>query len=302
MIKYHLIIKKYKFMVQAKRKLPNWFKVQAPTSNNFNSLKSKIKGAKLNTVCEEAACPNIGECWDSGTATFMILGDICTRACRYCNVKSGRPTQLDLFEPTRVANTVLQMNLSYSVITSVDRDDLVDGGAGAFAMTINQIKKFNPKCKVEVLIPDFNGNKSSLSTVLYAKPDVLNHNIETCRRMFRIVRPRGNYDQSLELLERVKKIDPSVPTKSGMMVGLGETEDEIIETMKDLRSANCDLLTIGQYLRPSKKHHKIDKFYHPNEFTKFKHVGLELGFKHVASGPLVRSSYHADQQQKAAKA
>ena len=227
-------------MVQTKRKLPDWFKVQAPTSNNFNSLKDKIQGAKLNTVCEEAACPNIGECWDSGTATFMILGDVCTRACRYCNVKTGRPTQLDLFEPTRVANTVKQMKLSYSVVTSVDRDDLVDGGAGAFAMTINQIKKFNPSCKVEVLIPDFNGNLSSLTTVLHAKPDILNHNIETCRRMFRIVRPRGDYDQSLELINRVKKINPDIPTKSGMMVGLGETEEEILETMRDLRSVNCD--------------------------------------------------------------
>jgi len=287
-------------MVQAKRKLPDWFKVQAPTSNNFNNLKDKIKGAKLNTVCEEAACPNIGECWDRGTATFMILGDVCTRACRYCNVKSGKPTQLDLFEPTRVANTVKQMGLSYSVVTSVDRDDLVDGGAGAFAMTINQIKKFNPNCKIEVLIPDFNGNSSSLTTVLHAKPDVLNHNIETCRRMFRIVRPRGNYDQSLELIDRAKNIDSNIPTKSGMMVGLGETEDEIIETMKDLRSVNCDLLTIGQYLRPTKKHYKVDKFYHPKEFTKFENIGLELGFKHVAAGPLVRSSYHADQQHKAA--
>ena len=231
----------------------------------------------------------------------MILGDVCTRACRYCNVKTGRPTQLDLFEPTRVANTVKQMKLSYSVVTSVDRDDLVDGGAGAFAMTINQIKKFNPSCKVEVLIPDFNGNLSSLTTVLHAKPDILNHNIETCRRMFRIVRPRGDYDQSLELINRVKKINPEIPTKSGMMVGLGETEEEILETMRDLRSVNCDLLTIGQYLRPTKKHHKIDKFYHPKEFTKFENIGLELGFKHVAAGPLVRSSYHADQQHKAAK-
>ena len=250
----------------------------------------------LNTVCEEAACPNIGECWDRGTATFMILGDICTRACRYCNVKTGRPSQIDIFEPSRVANTVKQMKLSYSVVTSVDRDDLVDGGAGAFAMTIRQIKKFNPDCKVEVLIPDFNGNKSSLETVLKASPDVLNHNIETCRRVFRTVRPKGDYDQSLELLKRVKQLNHEIPTKSGMMVGLGETEDEIIETMNDLRNADCDLLTIGQYLRPSKKHHKIDKFYHPKEFTKLEHIGMELGFKHVAAGPLVRSSYHADEQ------
>ena len=230
----------------------------------------------------------------------MILGDVCTRACRYCNVKTGRPTQLDLFEPTRVANTVKQMKLSYSVVTSVDRDDLVDGGAGAFAMTINQIKKFNPSCKVEVLIPDFNGNLSSLTTVLHAKPDILNHNIETCRRMFRIVRPRGDYDQSLELINRVKKINPDIPTKSGMMVGLGETKQEIIQTMKDLRSIDCDLLTIGQYLRPSKKHHPIIKFYHPEEFEELREIAMNLGFSHVAAGPLVRSSYHADEQHNAA--
>ena len=288
-------------MVQAKRRLPEWFKVQAPTSSNFNDLKSKITGAKLNTVCEEAACPNIGECWDSGTATFMILGDVCTRACRYCNVKTGRPTEFDLFEPTRVATTVKEMNLSYAVITSVDRDDLVDGGSGAFAMTIKQIKKFNKNTKVEVLIPDFNGNTSALQTVLASEPDVINHNIESCRRVFRTVRPRGDYDQSIELLKRVKDSNYDIPTKSGMMVGLGETEQEIIETMKDLRSVDCDLITIGQYLRPSKKHIKIEKFYHPKEFNKFKEIGLELGFKHVASGPLVRSSYHADQQHKAAK-
>jgi lipoic acid synthetase len=288
-------------MVQAKRRLPEWFKVQAPTSGNFNELKSKITGAKLNTVCEEAACPNIGECWDSGTATFMILGDVCTRACRYCNVKTGKPTEFDLFEPTRVATTVKEMNLSYAVITSVDRDDLVDGGSGAFAMTINQIKKFNKDTKVEVLIPDFNGNVSALQTVLASEPDVINHNIESCRRVFRNVRPRGDYDQSIELLKRVKDSIFDIPTKSGMMVGLGETEQEIIETMKDLRSVNCDLITIGQYLRPSKKHVKIEKFYHPKEFNKFKEIGLELGFKHVASGPLVRSSYHADQQHRAAK-
>ena len=288
-------------MVQTKRKLPEWFKVQAPTSDNFSSLKGKLSSAKLNTVCEEAACPNIGECWDRGTATFMILGDICTRACRYCNVKTGRPSQIDIFEPSRVAKTVKQMGISYSVVTSVDRDDLVDGGAGAFAMTIKQIKKFNPDCKVEVLIPDFNGNKSSLETVLKASPDVLNHNIETCRRVFRMVRPKGDYGQSLELLKRVKQLNPNIPTKSGMMVGLGETEDEIVETMNDLRNVDCDLLTIGQYLRPSKKHYKIDKFYHPKEFNKLEHIGMELGFKHVAAGPLVRSSYHADEQHKASK-
>ncbi|MBT87361.1 MAG: lipoyl synthase [Gammaproteobacteria bacterium] len=289
-------------MVQAKKRLPEWFKVQAPTSDKFHSLRNKINGAKLNTVCEEAACPNIGECWDSGTATFMILGDVCTRACRYCNVKTGRPVEFDLLEPTRVAKTVKDMNLSYAVITSVDRDDLIDGGSGAFAMTIKQIKKLSPDCKVEVLIPDFNGNRSALETVLSAQPQVLNHNIETTRRVFKIVRPRGDYDQSLELIDRSKQMAPLIPTKSGIMVGLGETEEEIIETMKNLRTARCDLLTIGQYLRPSKKHHEIDRFYSPKEFLKFEEIGLELGFKHVASGPLVRSSYHADQQHKTVEA
>lgn len=279
---------------------PEWIRVKL-RSDEIRELKNILKTDRVVTVCEEAMCPNMSDCWAKSHATFMILGDICTRACRYCNVKTGRPSQIDIFEPSRVANTVKQMGLSYSVVTSVDRDDLVDGGAGAFAMTIKQIKKFNPDCKVEVLIPDFNGNRSSLETVIKAFPDVLNHNIETCRRVFSVVRPKGDYDQSLELLRRVKELNPNIPTKSGMMVGLGETEDEIIETMNDLRKVNCDLLTIGQYLRPSKKHHEIDKFYHPKEFTKFEHIGMELGFKHVAAGPLVRSSYHADEQHKASK-
>lgn len=282
------------------RKLPDWFRVKAPGGENFLEIRKKIKNASLNTVCEEAACPNIGECWDRGTATFMILGDTCTRACSYCNVKTGWPGTVDMAEPIRVATTVEQMGLSYAVITSVDRDDLPDYGSDIFSKTITQIKHRIEHCKIEVLIPDFEGDFESLERVVKSGPHVLNHNIETVRRVFRKVRPRGNYDVSIELLDRVKKINPHMPSKSGMMVGLGETKSEIHETMTDLRDANCDLLTIGQYLRPSKRHHPIIRFYHPEEFKDLEQAGLEMGFKHVAAGPLVRSSYHADDQHNAA--
>jgi len=282
------------------RKLPDWFRVKAPGGENFLEIRKKIKNASLNTVCEEAACPNIGECWDRGTATFMILGDTCTRACSYCNVKTGWPGTIDMAEPIRVATTVEQMGLSYAVITSVDRDDLPDYGSDIFAKTITQIRHRIKDCKIEVLIPDFEGEFESLERVIKSGPHVINHNIETVRRVFRKVRPRGNYDVSLQLLDRVKKINPYMPSKSGMMVGLGETKSEIRETMTDLRDANCDLLTIGQYLRPSKRHHPIIRFYHPEEFKDLEQAGLEMGFKHVAAGPLVRSSYHADEQHNAA--
>ena len=282
------------------RRLPDWFKVRAPGGENFLEIRKKIKGAGLNTVCEEAACPNIGECWDRGTATFMILGDTCTRACSYCNVKTGWPNTVDLAEPFRVATTVKNMGLVYTVITSVDRDDLPDYGSGIFEQTINQVKRVNPECKIEVLIPDFEGNLEALERVVNARPHVLNHNIESTRRVFRKVRPRGNYELSLELLNRVKQINPHMPSKSGMMVGLGETKAELLETMSDLRAVGCDLLTIGQYLRPSDRHHPIIRFYRPEEFKELELAGLEMGFKHVASGPLVRSSYHADEQHNAA--
>ncbi len=282
------------------RRLPEWFKVKAPGSEKYLSIKKKIENFKLNTVCEEAACPNIGECWDRGTATFMILGDTCTRACSYCNVKTGWPTTIDKSEPIRVSQTIKNMELKYAVITSVDRDDLEDYGSNIFTETILNSKKINPECKIEVLIPDFEGDLNSLKKVVNAKPDVLNHNIETTRRVFKKVRPRGNYDLSLRLLSNVKQINKYMPTKSGMMVGLGETFSEIIETMNDLRTVNCDLLTIGQYLRPSKKHHPLIKFYTPKEFKDLEKIGLDIGFKHVASGPLVRSSYHADEQHNAA--
>ena len=279
-----------------KRRLPQWLKVKMPGSEGYRQIKGLLDGARLNTVCAEAHCPNIGECWDRGTATFMILGDICTRACAYCAVDTGKPVGLDLQEPARVADAVERMGLRYAVITSVDRDDLPDGGASIFAQTIRQVRKRMPDTKVEVLIPDFQGDSDALKKVMDASPDTLNHNIETVRRVFGRVRPKGNYDGSLELLARAKDIVPNAVTKSGMMVGLGETWDEIVETMHDLREVDCDLLTIGQYLRPSKKHVALAKWYTPAEFDELGEIGRSLGFSHVASGPLVRSSYHADEQ------
>lgn len=278
------------------RRLPQWLKVKMPGSEGYRQIKGLLDGAQLNTVCAEAHCPNIGECWDRGTATFMILGDICTRACAYCAVDTGKPVGLDLQEPARVADAVERMGLRYAVITSVDRDDLPDGGASIFAQTIRQVRKRMPDTKVEVLIPDFQGDSDALKKVMDASPDTLNHNIETVRRVFGRVRPKGNYDGSLELLARAKDIVPNAVTKSGMMVGLGETWDEIGETMHDLRKVDCDLLTIGQYLRPSTKHVALAKWYTPAEFDELGAIGRSLGFSHVASGPLVRSSYHADEQ------
>ena len=282
------------------RRLPPWLKVKMAGSGSFIKLQNRLRDNQLHTVCEEARCPNIGECWDRGTATFMILGDICTRACAYCAVTTGAPTGLDLQEPARLAETVERMGLRYAVITSVNRDDLPDGGAYIFAQCIRQIRKRLPECRVEVLIPDFCGDEDSLRTVMEASPDTLNHNIETVRRVFHRVRPKGDYDQSLELLERAKRIEPGGVTKSGMMVGLGETWDEIVETMRDLRSVDCDLLTVGQYLRPSQKHAPLSRWYTPEEFEEIRYQGEALGFRHVASGPLVRSSYHADEQHVAA--
>ncbi len=282
------------------RRLPEWLKVKAPGSAGYLELRQLVRSEGLNTVCEEARCPNIGECWDRGTATFMVLGDICTRACSYCAVNTGMPTTLDLQEPVRLAETVERLGLRYAVITSVDRDDLPDGGAFIFAQCIRQIRKRLPTCKVEVLIPDFQGDVDALAKVMDARPDTLNHNIETVRRVFGRVRPKGDYDMSLELLSNAKRLDGEAVTKSGMMVGLGETWDEIIETMRDLRSVDCDLLTIGQYLRPSSKHAPLARWYTPGEFDELQCEGEALGFRHVASGPLVRSSYHADEQHAAA--
>ena len=281
-------------------RLPPWLKVKMPGGPNYLELRGLINGSGLHTVCEEAHCPNIGSCWERRTATFMILGDICTRACAYCAVTTGAPRPLDLAEPVRLAETVEKMGLKYAVITSVNRDDLQDGGAFVFSQCIQQIRKRVPDCKVEVLIPDFCGNWDALSTVIASSPDTLNHNIETVRRMFHRVRPKGDYDQSLELFSKVRDLSPKAVTKSGMMLGLGETRDEILTTMRDLRSVGCNLLTIGQYLQPSSKHIPLAKWYTPQEFNELACEAKALGFQHVASGPLVRSSYHADEQHAAA--
>ena len=284
-----------------KKRLPEWFKVRAPGGENYRALRSIMRSQRLHTVCEEAQCPNIGECWERKSATFMILGDICTRACRYCAVTSGKPGPVDLDEPERLAQTVANLDLEYCVITSVDRDDLPDGGAFLFSECINKIKNRLPRCSVEILIPDFGGKWWALFGVLQAKPDVLNHNIETVRSLFPKVRAKGDYTLSIELLAKSKEIDRNIATKSGIMVGLGESKAELIDTMKDLRSVDCNLLTIGQYLQPSKKHIAINRFYTPEEFKELADIGLDMGFNHVASGPLVRSSYHADDQHRAAR-
>ena len=277
-------------------RLPPWIKAKMPGGPKYMELKELMRKKNLHTVCEEAHCPNIGECWERGTATFMILGEICTRACRYCAVTTGKPNELDTFEPIRVAESVKSMKLSYCVITAVNRDDLSDGGAAIFADCIKRIRETSPHCKVEVLIPDLQGNWDALKLILDQKPDVLNHNIESTREIFPLVRAKGDYDLSLELLAKSKAIDPSIVTKSGIIVGMGENTKQLKSTMLDLREVDCDLLTIGQYLRPSQKHLKTVKYYKPDEFEDLKQVGLNLGFKHVASGPLVRSSYHADEQ------
>jgi lipoyl synthase len=275
---------------------PEWLKVRAPGSPNYVRLKGLMRELRLNTVCEEARCPNIGECWHHGTATFMILGDVCTRACGYCAVPHGKPTELDTAEPARVADAVAAMDLSYVVITSVDRDDLDDGGAGIFAETIRQIRARSGSCRIEVLIPDFQGHEQPLNTVLAAGPDVLNHNTETVPRLYRLARAGGRYSRTLELLDRARKYAPSIPTKSGLMVGLGEGWDELVSTLRDLRAVGVSIVTIGQYLRPTESHLRMERYYTPAEFAELKRIALSLGFGHVESGPLVRSSYHAHEQ------
>ena len=277
-------------------RLPKWFSVPMPGGRNFINLKNLLRSSNLHTVCEEAQCPNIGECWDNLSATFMILGDICTRACRYCAVSTGRPLEVDRYEPQRLANTVKRLKLKYCVITSVDRDDLPDGGASTFAECINNIRTLSPDCNLEVLIPDFQGSDNALGIVMDAAPDVLNHNIETVERIFHGVRPKGDYKQSLRLLSQAKKIGPGSIVKSGIMVGMGENWSEVVKTMTDLRESGCDLLTVGQYLRPSSSHYPVDRYYTPEEFGQLKLEAEHLGFRHVASGPLVRSSYRAHEQ------
>lgn len=286
-----------------KRRHPDWLKVKIPSGKEFFRIKSLLTSSRLHTICKEAKCPNIAECFSKGTATFMILGDVCTRNCTYCNVKKGIPLEVDLNEPERVARIVKKLNLNYVVITSVTRDDLLDGGASIFAQTIQAVKDLSSGTKIEVLIPDFKGNPDSLKKVIDAKPYVLAHNLETVERLFPIVRSQGNYKRSLNLLKVAKEINPAparrsgvnpnIFTKSGIMVGMEETREEVIEAMEDLREVGCDIFTIGQYLQPSLNHLPITKYYSPEEFKEFKEIGEEMGFLYIESGPLVRSSYHA---------
>jgi len=288
--------------VKPREPKPEWLKVRAPGSENYLRLRGIMRDLKLNTVCEDAHCPNIGECWHHGTATFMILGDVCTRACTYCAVAHGKPATLDIDEPRRVGEAVEKMALKYAVITSVDRDDQPDGGAGIFADTIREIKMRLPECRVEVLIPDFKGEAGPLEIVLDAKPDVLNHNTETVPRLYRAVRSGGKYTRTLELLDRSRRHAPGIPTKTGMMMGLGEEHDEVVQAFKDLRGVGVSILTLGQYLRPSNDHAVMTRYYTPDEFRALKRIALDLGFAHVEAGPLVRSSYHAHEQADAAEA
>jgi lipoic acid synthetase len=275
---------------------PDWLKVRAPGSENYLRLKGLMRTLGLHTVCEEANCPNIGECWNHGTATFMILGDTCTRSCGYCNVRHGAPRPPDAHEPGKVASAIHAMELAYVVITSVDRDDLPDCGASHFAQTIAETRRRIASCRIEVLIPDFKGEESSLRIVLDAGPDVLNHNIETVPRLYRTARPGGRYDRALQVLDRSRTYAAGIPTKSGLMVGLGEEWDEVVDTLRDLRSAGCQIVTIGQYLRPSLANLPLARYWSPEEFAELKRLALGMGFGHVESGPLVRSSYHAHEQ------
>ncbi len=275
---------------------PDWLRVKAPTSPNYIRLKRLMRGHHLHTVCEEALCPNIGECWGRGTATFLLLGDVCTRSCGFCKIKTGRPGTVDWEEPQRVADTVAMMGLRHVVLTSVNRDDLPDGGATIFARTIEEIRKRLPECTVEVLIPDFQGDRDALRIVMDARPDILGHNVETVPRLYRRVRPQAKYERSLRVLQWAKEMVPDATTKSGIMVGLGERWEEILQVMDDLRAVDCDILTIGQYLQPSRYHLPIERYYTPAEFEQLREEGLARQFKWVESGPLVRSSYHADEQ------
>ena len=286
-------------MAIAPPRRPEWLKVRLPGGPHYQELVGIMRDQALHTVCEEARCPNIGDCWERRTATFLILGNVCTRNCHYCAIAHGLPSELDLNEPERVARAVQQMGLRHAVITSVNRDELEDGGAAIFAETIRKIRQHLPGCTVEVLIPDFKGDPEALRTVLETGPEILSHNIESVRRVFKIVRHGGNYDRSLELLRRVKEWGYTCFTKSGIILGMGEMWEELLETMDDLRAIDVDVLTLGQYLRPGADYHPIDRYYTPDEFRALKEEGLRRGFKYVESGPLVRSSYHADEQAQA---
>jgi len=287
---------------KAPTRRPDWIRVRAPAGATYEWLQGLMRSKTLHTVCEEAMCPNIGECWGSGTATFLMLGDVCTRTCGFCDIKHGRPTTLDWLEPERVAQAVKAMELKHAVITSVNRDDRRDGGAPIFAMVIRRIRQLYPGCSIEVLIPDFKGSLEALKIVMDARPEILNHNVETVPRLFKHVQPQDNYEWAAATLSSAKRLAPDVLTKSGIMVGLGETMDEIMEVMRDQRSWGVDILTIGQYLQPSKKHLPIERYYTPEEFRELKEYGLSIGFRWVESGPLVRSSYHAAEQVRALSA
>jgi len=275
---------------------PGWLRIRPPGGKNYARLKHLMRDLELHTVCEEAHCPNIGECWEHGTATFMVLGDVCTRNCAYCAVAHGRPPAYDIAEPERVAAAVAEMRLQHAVITSVDRDDLPDFGAWVFAETIRQIRTRLPDCSVEVLVPDFQGNEDSIRTVLDARPDIYNHNTETVPRLYKRCRPGGRYERVMNIFRFVRLVAPEIPAKSGIILGMGETVEEVHATMRDLRAVGVDILTLGQYLRPSANHIPLDRYYTPDEFRALHDVGMEMGFRHVEAGPLVRSSYHAKEQ------
>jgi lipoic acid synthetase len=279
---------------------PSWLRAPAPVGENYRELKGLISELRLHTVCESAACPNVGECWNQRTATFMILGNVCTRRCGFCAVQKGAPLAVDYDEPRRVAEAVAAMGLRYAVITSVNRDDRKDGGAQLFALTIVAIRERTPGCKVEVLVPDFQGNHAAMEIVMDARPDVLNHNTETVPRLYRQVRLGARYERSLEMLRYAKKLSPETPVKSGLMLGLGELEEEVLEVMRGLRAHSVDILTLGQYLRPSPRHLPIVRYIPPAEFDRYRDAGKDMGFAHVEAGPLVRSSYHADDSRAAA--
>ena len=275
---------------------PDWIKVRAPSGETYEKLRGMMRQKALHTVCEEARCPNMGECWGAGTATFLLMGEICTRSCGFCDIATGRPSPLDWMEPERVARAVQSMDLRHAVITSVNRDERTDGGAPIFAMVIRRIRELQPGCSIEVLIPDFKGSIDALKIVMDARPEILNHNVETVPRLFKQVQPQDKYDWARATLSNAKELDPDVLTKSGIMAGLGESIDEIKEVMVDLREWGVDILTLGQYLQPSKRHLPIERYYLPEEFDALRHFGTEIGFRWVESGPLVRSSYHAEKQ------
>ena len=279
---------------------PGWLKVKAPGGETYSRLRHLMRELDLHTVCEEAHCPNIGECWNHGTATFMILGDVCTRNCAYCAVAHGRPPRYDVEEPSRVAAAIAELGLRHAVITSVDRDDLPDFGAYIFAETIRQIHDRLPSCSVEVLVPDFQGNEDSIAAVLEARPEIYNHNTETVPRLYKKARPGGRYERVLNIFRTAKRLAPDIPTKTGIILGMGETVPEVLATMRDLRTVDVDILTLGQYLRPSNAHIALDRYYTPAEFRALYEEGMAMGFRHVESGPLVRSSYHAWEQVQAA--